>query len=351
MKAALWYNKEDVRVEDIPEPEVIPGYVKIKIKCCGICGSDLGEYMAGPLLIMNEPHPLTGIKAPPVVMGHEFVGDVVEIGPKVTNVQVGDRVAVDAFISCGSCRYCRQGDYRLCSQVGFNGFHGITGGFAEYTIAPEYQLYKLPPALSYEAGALAEPLSVGVHGVMQAGQLLGKRVGIFGAGPIGLSTLQVAKAAGASLLVVSEKSKMRRDMALRCGADEVIDPTEKSAADLIMGITDGLGLDIAFECAGVEPALNDAIESTRKGACIVVLAVYKKPVLLDMNALFLAEKRLVFSIGYKYDFEASLNLMNSGRVDGEGMVTKKIGLNEIVSEGFEELIKNLDNQVKILVYP
>jgi len=355
MKAALWYGRKDIRIEEIDEPGVKPGYVKIKVKCCGICGSDLHEYVAGPILISEEPHPLTGEK-PPVVIGHEFTGEVVEVGPKVTRVRIGDRVAVDAFIACGQCYFCQQGDYRLCTLLGFNGFHGITGGFAEYTVAPEYQLYKIPEDLSYEAAALSDPVSVAVHAMARGEMLPGKKVGIFETGTIGLSTIQVARSSGASFVVASELSQTRREFSRKFGANLILNPLKENIVETILEHTEGLGLDIVFECAGtppagVEPALLDAIASTKKGSTLVVVSVFENPVSLDMNMLFLGEKRIVFSLGYKDDFPAAMALMADGRIYSEGMITKKIRLSDLVSEGFEELVNNLVKHIKIMVYP
>lgn len=349
MKAALWHGRQDVRIEDVDEPKVKPGYVKLKIRCCGICGTDLHEYSAGPIVTTTEPHPLTGEKVP-VIMGHEFVGDVIEVGPNVDRIKVGDRVAADSFINCGRCHSCKQGKYHLCATRGVNGFHGITGGFADYTIAPEYQLYKLPDGLSYEEGAMSDPIAVGVHAMAQGGMLPGKSVGIFGAGPIGLSVLQVARASGASLIVASEIYQARKNLAKKLGASMVLNPVEGNVVESILKATEGRGLDIAFECVGAEPSLLDAINSTRADGTVVLIGVSEKPAIIDTNLLLFWEKRIVASLGYRYDFPAALALMASGRIDTDSMITKKIPLSKLVSDGFEELRHNLE-QIKIMVYP
>lgn len=354
MKAALWHGKKDVRIMEIEEPKIRPGYAKIKIECCGICGSDLHEYLAGPIIIMNERHPLTGEK-PPVVIGHEFSGEIVEVGPEIMSVKVGDRVAVDGIIGCGECYSCRQGDFRLCTLLGFNGFHGITGGFAEYTIAPEYQLYKIPESLSYEEGALCDPFSVAIHAMVRGEMLPGKKVGVFGAGPIGLSVLQVARASGASLVVSSEMSRIRRETARELGANLVIDAGKGEVLKTIMEATEGIGLDISFECAGDQSSLLDAVAATKKGGTIVVVSVFSKPMSLDLNNLFntllLEEKRIVFSLTFRNDFPSAMALMADGRVNGKKMITKKIPLDSLVTDGFEELVNNKDKHTKIMVYP
>ena len=163
MKAALWYGAKDIRVENIPEPVVKDDDVKIKVKWCGICGSDLHEYTMGPIFIpVKTPHPITGETAP-VVMGHEFSGEVVEVGRSVTNVKPGDRVVVEPLIVCGECPACKAGYYNLCEKLGFHGLMGGGGGFSEYTTFPARFVHKIPDSLSYEKAALVEPMSVAYH--------------------------------------------------------------------------------------------------------------------------------------------------------------------------------------------
>lgn len=151
MKAAVWYGKKDVRVMDVPEPPAPgAGQVKVKVHWCGICGSDLHEYLAGPIFIpATEPHPLTGSTAP-LILGHEFAGEIVEVGPGVTNVKVGDRVAPDACQACWECYYCKRNLYNLCEKLAFTGLM-TNGAFAEYVNVPAYTLYKLPETVSYES--------------------------------------------------------------------------------------------------------------------------------------------------------------------------------------------------------
>jgi (R,R)-butanediol dehydrogenase/meso-butanediol dehydrogenase/diacetyl reductase len=206
--------------------------------------------------------------------------------------------------------------------------------------------------LSYEAGALADPISVGLHAMRKGEMLPGKKVGIFGAGPIGLSILQVARASGASLIAASEVSQIRRDFAQKCGANLILNPGEqKNISELILEATEGDGLDIAFECAGVAPSLMDAIRSTRKGGIIVVVSAFEKPVSLNLLETWFTEKRIDFCFGYKNDFSGALALMADRRVNGEVMITKKISLTDLVAEGFEELILNSEKNIKIMVYP
>ena len=190
MKAALWYKSGDIRIEDIPEPSPCAGDVKIKVKWCGICGSDLHEFTMGPIFIpVENPHPITQEVAP-VIMGHEFSGEITEVGEGVTNLAVGDRVTVEPLIVCGECPACKAGHYNLCDKLGFHGLMGGGGGLAEYTTFPARFVHKIPDTLSYEKAALVEPMSVGYHSLEVGGFRSGHVAVVAGAGPIGLATIE-----------------------------------------------------------------------------------------------------------------------------------------------------------------
>ena len=173
MKAAKWYAKKDIRVENVPEPTAPKrDEVKIKVAWCGICGSDLHEYLAGPIFIPTQPHPLTGAQAP-LILGHEFTGTVVEVGSDVTTVRVGDLVAPDACQHCGVCVTCREGRYNVCEKLAFTGLMA-DGAFAEYVNVPAELCYVLPPNFDPQAGSLIEPLATGFKAVRLAGSLIGQ---------------------------------------------------------------------------------------------------------------------------------------------------------------------------------
>lgn len=178
MKALRWHGVRDLRLDNIEEPTAEKDKVKIKVEWCGICGSDLHEYTAGPIFIPTEaPHPLSGGKAP-IVLGHEFSGRVVEVGEEVTKVQVGDRVVVEPIYACGKCAACKQGTYNLCKKMGFYGLAGGGGGFSEYALVPEAMLHKIPEVVSYEQGALVEPSAVALHAVRQSKLKVGDKVAV-----------------------------------------------------------------------------------------------------------------------------------------------------------------------------
>ena len=350
MKAAVWYGKKDVRVEDVPEPPAPgPGEVKIKVHQTGICGSDLHEYDVGPIFIPTEEnHPLTGKKAP-LILGHEFSGEIVEIGEGVKNVKVGDRIAPDAAQHCGECYMCKVNRYSLCEKLAFTGLMA-DGAFAEYVNVPAYTCFKLLPELSNEAGALVEPIAVGIHAIRQGKVLEGDTVAVVGAGTIGLVTIQAARAAGAKKVFSIEIAKDRKKFANELGAI-VLDPKETDVAAEIQDQTDGQGVDVAIECIGKAETVNTCIQCAKRGGKIVVVGIFEKPGEINYNDLVFQEKEVVGSLAYCGEFDTAIALLADGRIKAEPLITGKIKLNEIIEKGFEELLTNRESNIKILVAP
>ncbi|WP_197431364.1 alcohol dehydrogenase catalytic domain-containing protein [Halorubrum sp. CBA1125] len=249
MRSAIYHGREDIRVEEYPEPETGPNDVKIDVSACGICGSDLHEYAAGPISIPDdEPHPVTG-ETLPLPMGHEFAGRVTEVGSNVSEIAVGDKVAANPVIWCGECRYCLEGEYGLCESNGFVGLSGWGGGFSEYTTVDRRQAVPIPESVPLEYGPLVEPFSVGLYAIRNSEFSPGDSVAVFGTGPIGLTVVQLANAAGAGPIYAVEPRDFRREIAAESGADVTLDPTAESALDVINADTNG-GVDVAFEVAG-----------------------------------------------------------------------------------------------------
>ncbi|WP_211747186.1 2,3-butanediol dehydrogenase [Paenibacillus sp. Marseille-Q4541] len=346
MKALRWHGVKDLRIEQIEEPKALPGKVKIKVEWCGICGSDLHEYTAGPIFIPgSEPHPLTGEQAP-VVMGHEFSGQVVEIGEGVTNIQKGDRVVVEPIFNCGKCTACRQGKYNLCEKMGFLGLAGGGGGFSEYVAADEHRVHKIPQGVSYEQGALVEPSAVALYAVRQSKLKVGDKAVVFGAGPIGLLVIEALKASGASEIYAVELSPERKEKAAELGA-LVIDPKEVDAVQEIHRLTSG-GADVVYEVTGVPPVLEQALESVKIGGELMIVSIFEKEAPIMPNKIVIQERSISGIIGYRDVFPAVISLMEKGFFPADQLVTKRIKLDDVIEHGFEGLLKE-KNQVKILV--
>lgn len=350
MKAASWHGRKDVRVGDHPEPEVAQGKVIIKVACCGICGTDLHEYAAGPIFIpADTPHPQTGVTAP-VILGHEFSGDVVETGPGVSSVRVGDRVCVEPIIACGDCPACAAGSYNLCERIAFHGISSPDGGaFAEYTMADERMVYPIPDGMGYELASLVEPAAMVVHAVRRSDFRIGDAVAVFGAGPIGMLLIQMLRAAGASEIIAVEVSSARREYSRKIGADHTINPLECNAAAAIRELTSG-GVAVAFEASGAPEALAGAIACTRYDGQTVVVSVWEGGANIEPNALVFQERSLIGILGNCGTFPETIALIDRGTLAVGDLITSDILLDDIVPKGFEALLGSKE-QVKILVRP
>ncbi|MBK4218063.1 2,3-butanediol dehydrogenase [Paracoccus caeni] len=346
MKAARWHGVKDIRVEDIPAPKPGPGDVGIKVAWTGICGSDLHEYLAGPIFVpVDEDHPLSHDKAP-ITMGHEYCGTVTELGDGVTDLAIGDRVAIEPIFACGTCPACLEGKYNLCDSLGFVGLSGGHGGFAAHSVVPARMVHKMPDDLSMEQGALVEPAAVALHAVRLSRIKAGDKAAVFGAGPIGLLVVEALRVAGASEIHVVEPSEVRRQKALDLGATSVIDPTESDAVDTIRAATGGVN--VAFEVTGVPQVLPQCIDATRHEGQVLIVSIWEKEASFQPNTAVLKERQLQGTIAYRNVYPAVMALMTQGYFSADQLVTKRIALDDIVAEGFEALVSE-KSHVKILV--
>jgi (R,R)-butanediol dehydrogenase/meso-butanediol dehydrogenase/diacetyl reductase len=352
VKAARWHGRRDVRIEDVPVPTPGRGEVRLRVSLCGICGTDLEEYRHGPLVIpADRPHGLTGRRAP-LTMGHEFFGVVDALGPGVTGVREGDRVAPDICLFCRECVFCRRHQYALCENWATIGLH-TDGGLAEFVTVPAYACVRLPDSLSDAEGALIEPTEVAVRAVNKAPPRLGDVVAVLGGGTIGLLILQVGQAAGAGEVVLIEPRPARRALALELGAAAALDPADPGWMDDVRRRTDGLGPDVVFECAGRPDSPSLAIRLARKGGRVVLVGITGGEVPVDILDLLIGEKTVIGTIQHTYDEDlpAAVRLLADGRVRGRPLVTAEIPLGDVVRGGFEALTSSGLEHLKILVDP
>ena len=247
MKAAVLYKDYDIRYEEVAEPVVQPGYVKIKVCACGVCGSDI------PRLTAGKAHYY------PIVLGHEFSGYVAEVGEGVTSLKKGDHVVAAPLIPCMKCRDCAQGNYSQCKHYTFIGSR-IQGGYGDYVVLPEINAVKIDEAIPYEQGALFEPSTIALHGVRCADYQGGKTVAVLGAGTIGLFTMQWAKILGAKRVVVFDLDEGQLQVAKRLGADAVVCTRDEDFMANALEYTDGVGYDYVFEAAGSPVTIRMAFE-------------------------------------------------------------------------------------------
>ncbi|OOQ88087.1 (R,R)-butanediol dehydrogenase [Penicillium brasilianum] len=350
MRAVRYHGREDVRVDDVPGPVCGSGQVKIKPAFVGICGSDLHEYMDGPHAVPRTPHPLTGEKLP-TTLGHEFSGIVEEVGRDVTDLKVGDKVAVKPNLSDGTCRSCSTGWANCCEKLGFIGYSGSAGGLSDHVVVNRKHAIRLPESIPLEIGALVEPLSVAWHAVNRSPLHNGDTALVVGAGPIGLAIVQVLRAREINTIIVVEVSKRRREFAATFGASHVLDPTEVDAVAEVRAITgDFKGASVAFESSGVQAGLDTAMAGTRVRGTTVILSLWEKKPVLDAFAVVLGEKHIAGAVVYdEGDFEGVIGAIESGKIQPRTMITSTIPMEEIVEKGFKALIHEKDQHIKILV--
>lgn len=330
------------RVEDVEVANVGPKQVKVEIGYTGICGSDLHEYISGPIFIPTETHPISGRKAP-LTMGHEFSGTVVEIGSEVTHLKIGDKITCEPIIASNGL----QGQYNLDPNLNFVGL-GADGGFAEYAVIDAELAHVLPEGVDLEQGALTEPAAVALYAVRQSKLRAGDTAAVFGCGPIGLLIIEALKAAGATDIYAVELSKERQEKAKELGAI-IIDPSQVDTVDEIKRLTNG-GVDVSYEVTGAPVVLQQSLEAVKNdGECLVV-SIWEKEASIQPNELVIKEKSMKGTIAYRNIFPDVLKLMQKGYFSKDKFVTKNIKLDDIVAEGFETLVAE-KAQIKILVSP
>ena len=255
MKAAVLYGNGDIRFDDYPAPVIRPGAVKIRVRVSGICGSDI------PRVLHNGAHFY------PIVLGHEFSGDVVEVGEGVNGLKIGDTVTGVPLLPCMSCGDCQRGNYALCKHYSFVGSRE-QGGFAEYVVVPEKNAVKYEPTISYEQAAMFEPYAVALHGINRADYKGGEYVAILGVGTIGLFAMQWAGIFGARKIVVFDINAQRLALARKFGADAAIDTSAKSCYEEALNATRGNGFGFVFETAGSPATMRMAFDLAGNGACL-----------------------------------------------------------------------------------
>jgi (R,R)-butanediol dehydrogenase/meso-butanediol dehydrogenase/diacetyl reductase len=352
VKAAVWHGRQDVRIQSVDDPpSPPPGQLQTEVAWCGICGTDLHEYVAGPLYIpFDRPHPLTGIRAP-VVIGHEMSGRVVAVGDGVEDFEVGDRIAACPIIGCGRCRWCSGGSMAQCDQVAFLGTSWSGGGLSERFNLYAYQCYHLPDRISDETGALVEPFSAVVRAVAQGKPSADDYVVVVGAGPIGLMALMAARIQGVQKVTAVEVAASRIQAAKQCGADEVINPALDDAESRALELTNGLGFDLVLECAGQPTAALLAGRLTRTRGRLVVMGVFDKPAPLDLTDLVFREKTITGSMSGYGLYPEAIHMMTSPLFRGDVLISDRIGLDELVDKGYRGLLHEKNKHVKILVQP
>ncbi|NOZ60148.1 MAG: zinc-dependent alcohol dehydrogenase family protein [Calditrichaeota bacterium] len=322
MKAAVFYGPGDVRIEDKPVRKIGSDEVLIKVRACGVCGTDVHifEGAAGSAKV-----------SPPVVLGHEFSGEIVEIGDAVCRLRVGDRVTIDPNISCGNCYYCQRGQVHLCENLRAI---GVTqdGGFAELAIVSEKQAFQLPDNVSFTAGAMVEPIACCLHGIDLAEIKPADSVLIVGGGTIGMIMLQLARSVGASRIFLSEPEEKKRALAEKLGADEAIDPNKISVPERIREKT-GHGVDVAIECVGSAATANDAIASCGRGGRVMLFGLAPPECEISVRPFEIFRRELTIRSSFVNPFThaRAIDLLAGGRVKTETFMSRSLPLEKLAS--------------------
>lgn len=320
MKASRFLGNKTFAVADLSTPHAGPGELVLRNQVCGVCGTDVHIY---------HGEPGSADVNPPVVLGHEYSGEVVEVGEGVTGFAVGDHVTVDPNIYCGHCAYCQNGKKQLCPSMEAI---GVTrdGGFAQYSRIPASQAFKLEPTVPWEAAAMAEPLACCLHGIDLAGIQVGDKVCVVGGGAIGLLMVQLAKLSGASQIVLSEPNEKRRQVGLQLGANAALDPTRPDAQEAFAQVLGG-GANVVIECVGNVPAVKSAFQFAGKGATVLLFSVPKVDATFDLPLFDVYKKELTIKGSFvNPDTHArAVALINSGKVDFDPIITHRFTLDQL----------------------
>lgn len=320
MKAGVIEAKNSIQVRTVPMPELHDGEALIKVRYCGICGTDVhvlrGEYGDGNF---------------PIIPGHEFVGELVEAkGAGAEMFTPGDMVVAQPFFSCGNCEPCAQGNDNVCRNLRFMGTR-CNGGFAEYVKVLTRKMYKIPKEMDLRLAALTEPVAVALHDVRRSELKVGQTALIIGGGPIGMLIAIVARHAGARKVVISEISEYRRECAEKLGFTTV-NPLAHDFEDQMLALTENKGFDVCFEVSGSKPGIATAVQHCTIGGSVMVVGISQEPHPVDLSAVFAKQLRIQgVRIHSQYNFIGAVELLKSGALDQEflTMVSEEYPLDQI----------------------
>lgn len=334
MKALQYFSKQDLRFVTLPEPVIKEDEVLMKIKKVGICGTDLHIYNGG----MSVPLPL--------VMGHEFVGEIVGKGSKVTNVQVGDRAVGEHVIGCGNCAYCLEGKRNLCKNPTVIGIHR-QGALAEFLVLPAHLVFKLAPDLSLDEGVLVEPLSIAVYAVRKSGMSVGDQIAVVGQGPIGLLVDFVAKASGGTVFGF-DKHDSRLGFAQK--QKLIYKGLNITQNDFMQHFKNEVtyGADIVFEAVGSDTSAKLALELAKPGGKVVILGIFDHDVMINMMDIVRKELQVFGSWTCIFSFEETMQLMRSQKIDTKTLITHRYAFKDAI-RAFEEAATDKSGRIKTVI--
>ena len=343
MKAAVLKGPRDIRIEERPVPKPGAGEVLVRIRASGICGSDIHGFEGK----IPERRP------PGIVMGHEAAGEVADVGQRAGGFKAGDRVAINPLIPCLECYPCSRGWFHICDAMVTLGsamrvFHD--GTMCEYVSVPYRQLHVLPPGVSQEAGAVAEPAGNATHLLDRGALELGSVIAVFGAGTIGLMVVQAARLAGARKVIAVDINPFRLGRARDFGADVAVNARERDPVAAIREASDGRGADLAVESAGFAATYRQCVESVRKRGKVIALGFMEPEVTFPMQSVIYREISIIGSTAFSYEIETVLSLFAAGKLDPMPLVTHTFPL-EAAQKAFETAADPGAKAIKVLIIP
>jgi L-idonate 5-dehydrogenase len=323
MRAFILHGKEDLRRGELPTPCALPGQVLVRVRCAGICGSDVHYF--------NHGRVGNFVPKRPFALGHEFAGEVAETGDGVIGFSRDERVVIDPSQPCGHCQHCRSGRYNLCENMRYFGSAScdphLDGGFAEFVAVPARNCHLMPESMTWGEAAMLEPLSVALHAAQRAGNLAGAAVFVAGGGAIGQLIALVARAYGAAQVTLGDLAEFPRRFAVDQGADAAINPTDASSEQLALELSGG-GFDIVFEAAGSTHALIHALKIVRRGGTIVQVGTLPSEVPIPANLIMSKELTVTGSFRFAHVFPKALQFAASRRIKVAPLISRTFSFDE-----------------------
>ncbi len=343
MKAMVLKEYHQLVYQDVPEPTTGPDDVLIEVKACGVCGSDV-HGMDGS----------TGRRIPPIIMGHEAAGIIVQVGSNVKDVRLGERVTFDSTVYCGSCFYCLRGAINLCDHRRVLGVscdeYRHNGAFAEYVAVPQHILYRLPQDVSFEHAAMVEPCSIAFHAVSRTPTSLNDTAVVVGVGMIGLLVVQTLRAVGCGKIIAIDVEPDKLDLSRQLGADITLNSLEAETGSEIQKLTDNRGADIVIEAVGVSQSVKTALASVRKGGAVTVIGNLSPHVELPLQRLVAREITLYGSCASRGDYPACLDMMARGAIKVDPLISAVAPLCE-GANWFRRLYQKEKGLLKVILVP
>lgn len=330
-------NPGEIIFREVPMPEVKADQILVKIMNIGICGSDIHVY--------HGEHPFTSY---PVTQGHEVSGEIVELGIDVEGFTVGQKVTIEPQVYCGNCHPCRHGKYNLCEELKVMGFQ-TTGTASEYFAVDASKVTPIPQEMSYEEGAMIEPLAVAVHGVKQMGDVKGMKIAVLGAGPIGNLVAQTAKGMGAESVMITDISDLRLEKAKECGIDFCVNTRNKDFGEAMVEAFGPDKADVIYDCAGNNITMGQAIKYARKGSVIVLVAVFAGMAQIDLAVANDHELDIKSTMMYRHDdYVDAIRLVNEGKVNLKPLISKTFAFQDY-KKAYEYIDANRETTMKVII--